>query len=388
MRVIDMNESVRHQKIYRFLYHLIKYPVRAIFGYTCEAEALQEPTLVVSNHVTDVDFFFVALGLKGSHTYYVASEHIFRLGWISKVINWLVAPIARRKGTTAMDTAMTMMRKLRAGHSVCVFGEGESTWNGQTIPIYPATATLARVSGKPLKTFRIEGGHLTMPRWGKGIRRGRIHGHVVNTYTPEQLKAMTPDEINEAINRDIYEDAWERQKKQPVRYRCRRRAEAIETALFLCPECKRIGTIHGKRHQVLCECGFKVDMTEYGTFEPAQPFENIAQWDKWQMECLKNGDYAPETRLLDVDMTLYRLSEEKGKEQLAQGTLALDGNRLCLGDYSFELDQIGNLALIQKRVIVLTYEDAYYEIRAAKPRCLRKYLAVWRNRQDEITKGA
>ncbi len=388
MQVIFMDESTRHKKIYRLLYHLIKWPVQATFGYTHEKDTLDEPTLVVSNHVTDVDFFFVALGLQGSHTYFVASDHMMRWGWLSKVINWLVAPIARRKGTTAMDTAMTMMRKLRAGHSVCVFGEGESSWNGQSIPIYPATATLAKVSGKPLKTFRIEGGHLSLPRWGKGLRRGRVHGHVVNTYTPEQLKAMTPDEINAAINRDIYEDAWERQKKNPVRYRCGRRAEAIETALFLCPQCKRIGTVHGQKNHVLCDCGFKVELTEYGTFAPAEPFENIAQWDKWQHECLKNGDYAPETKLFDEQMTLYRLSEEEGKEQLAQGTLLLDQDVLWFADHRFELAKISHLALIQKRVVVLTYGDGYYEIRADQPRCLRKYLAAWNNYRDSVTKGA
>lgn len=381
-----MDAGVRHKRIYRILYHLIRWPVRVIFGYECDAESLEEPALIVSNHVTDVDFFFVALGLKGSHTYYVASEHIFRLGWVSKVINWLVAPIARRKGTTAMDTAMTMMRKLRAGYSVCVFGEGESTWNGQSIPIYPATATLARVSGKPLKTFRIEGGHLTMPRWGKGIRRGRVFGHVVNTYTPEQLKAMTVDEINEAINRDIYEDAWERQKKHPVRYRNRKRAELIETVLFLCPKCKRIGTLYGKRHQVLCDCGYHVHMTEYGTFEPAEPFENTAQWDRWQMECLKKQDYAPDAKLMDEQVTLYRLNED-AKEEIAQGTLMLENDVLRIRGRAFELKKISQLALIQKRVIVMTYEDAYYEFRADRPRCLRKYLAAWHNCQASQEKG-
>jgi len=199
---------------------------------------------------------------------------------------------------------------------------------------------------------------------------------------------MTPDEINEAINRDIYEDAWERQKKSPVRYRCTRRAEAIETALFLCPQCKRIGTIYGQKNHVLCDCGFKLEMTEYGTFAPAEPFENIAQWDKWQHECLKNGDYAPETQLLDEQMTLYCLSEEKGKEQLAQGTMLLDQDVLWIADRHFELAKISNLALIQKRVVVMTYEDTYYEIRADQPRCLRKYLAAWKNHRESIEKGA
>ena len=377
--------GVRHRRIYRFLYHIIKWPVKAIFGYTCENDSLSEPTLVVSNHVTDVDFFFVALGLKGSHIYYVASEHMMNWGWVSKLIHWLVAPITRRKGTTAMDTAMTMMRKLRAGYSVCVFGEGESSWNGRSIPIYPATATLAKVSGKPLKTFRIEGGHLTWPRWGKGIRRGRVHGHVVNTYTPEQLKAMSPSEINEAINRDLYEDAWERQKQQPVRYRSRKRAETIETLLFMCPECKRIGTIRGKGHQIVCDCGFKRDMTEYGTLEPAAPFENIAQWDDWQNERLLKGETASET-IEDNAMSLKVLSDETSIPE--EGTLRLEGTALIFGNHRFEFDQISNLALIQKRVMVLNVGDQYYEIRGSKPLCLRKYLMLWQEYRRAAEKGA
>lgn len=383
-----MDAGARHRLIYRLAYHIIDWPIRMLFGYTCENDKLEEPALIVSNHVTDVDFFFVAIALHGSHIYYVASDHIFRLGWISRILNWLVAPISRRKGTTAMNTAVNMMRKLRAGYSVCVFGEGESTWNGQNIPVYPATATLAQVSGRPLKTFRIEGGHLSMPRWGRGIRRGKMHGHVINTYTPEQLKAMTPDEIQSAINRDIKEDAWERQKKQPVRYRSRRRAECIETVLFLCPKCKRIGTLYGKKHQVVCDCGFHVDLTEYGTFEPAEPFENIAQWDRWQMECLKSGDFAPETRLTDQQMTLYRLSDREKKEILAQGTMLLEREVLRFADHSFELSKISHLALIQKRVIVMTYEEQYYEIRADRPRCLRKYLAAWQNCRSKMERSA
>lgn len=379
-----MDESTRHLKTYRLLYRLIKWPVSKIFNYTHGDDRLEVPTLVVSNHVTDVDFFFLALGLNGSHMYFVASDHMFRWGFLSKAINYLVAPIARRKATTAMDTAMTMMRRLRAGHSVCLFGEGESSWNGRSIPIYPATAMLARVSGAPLKTFRIEGGHLMMPRWGKGLRRGRVHGHVVNTYSPEQLKAMTNDQINEIINRDLYEDAWERQKQQPVRYRSRKRAEAIETLLFLCPKCKRIGTARGKGCHVLCDCGMKLEMTEYGTFESA-PFENIAQWDDWQTECLLKGDYASESGLMDESIVLKVLSDPS--VQPVQGTLRLDQDALCFGDQRFGFAEISNMALIQKRVMVLNIGDKYYEIRGSRPLCLRKYLLLWNEYRRSAEKG-
>lgn len=226
---------------------------------------------------------------------------------------------------------------------------------------------------------------MTMPRWGKGIRRGKVHGHVVNTYTPEQLKAMSPAEINEAINRDLYEDAWERQKQQPVRYRSRKRAETIETLLFMCPECKKIGTICGKGHHVLCDCGFKREMTEYGTLEPAAPFENIAQWDDWQIERLLKGETASET-IEEAAMTLKVLSDENSQPE--EGTLRLEENELVFGNHRFAFDKISNLALIQKRVMVLNVEEQYYEIRGSKPLCLRKYLILWNEYRRAMEKGA
>ena len=238
-----------------------------------------------------------------------------------------------------------------------------------------------------MKTFRIEGGHLTMPRWGRGLRRGKVYGHVVNTYTPEQLKKMTVEEINEAINRDIYEDAWQRQKENPVRYRSCKRAEGIETLLFMCPKCKRLGTVQSKKHSVFCDCGFSTEMTEYGTFEPAQPFENVAQWDAWQLECFEKGEYAPESKVQEENIKLFRLDEKK-KTQLAHGTLKLEEDMLKVEDQAFELKQITNLALIQKKLIVFTYQDTYYELRADKPKCLRKYLIVWKKKNDAVQKGA
>ena len=87
-------------------------------------------------------------------------------------------------------------------------------------------------------------------------------------------------------------------------------------------------------------------------------------------------------------MTLYRLSQNEKKEQLAYGELCLENDELRLENCVFSLSQISNLALIQKRIMVFTYEDVYYEIRAARPSCLRKYLAVWHNHQQFQAKEA
>ena len=51
-----------------------------------------QPYLILFNHQTAFDQFFVGFAFKGP-VYYVASEDIFSMGWVSKLIRYIVAPI-------------------------------------------------------------------------------------------------------------------------------------------------------------------------------------------------------------------------------------------------------------------------------------------------------
>ena len=229
-----MGEKQFHEKVWRALYALLHRGFEWAFRFEHENYTLERPALIISNHVTNYDPILLALSFPKDQMYFVASEHLFRRGLTTKLIRWLFAPIARRKGSNGMDTAMATMRKLRDGSSVCIFGEGETTWNGISQSIVPSTGNLAKLCRADLITYRLEGGYLTAPRWGQTIRRGRMRGHIVNRYTPEQLKTMKPDEVTAMINRDLYEDAWARQKEETVRYKGKKLAEKIEIALFMC----------------------------------------------------------------------------------------------------------------------------------------------------------
>lgn len=46
-----------------------------------------------------------------------------------------------------------------------------------------------------------------------------MRGYVVNVYSPEQLKQMTPEEVNDHIREDVWEDAFDRQLAMPYRYK-------------------------------------------------------------------------------------------------------------------------------------------------------------------------
>ena len=85
--------------------------------------------LILSNHQTDFDQFFVSLAFKNP-VYYVALEDLFSNGFISRVISWLVAPIPFMKASADARSVMTCFRVAREGGNIAIFPEGNRTYSG------------------------------------------------------------------------------------------------------------------------------------------------------------------------------------------------------------------------------------------------------------------
>ena len=370
-------QSNRHNRILnRLLAGLLTPFLRLFFRYSYDSVRLDGPTLIICNHVTNFDPLLLSLCYRKDHTHFVASEHLFRLGFVSKFLKYVFDPIPRRKGASGADTAMAVLRKLRAGRSVSLFVEGECTWDGVTAPMAPSTGRLVKMSGATLMTFRFEGGYLTAPRWGKGLRPGKMTCRLVGTYSPQDLKAMDAARIEEMIQRDIHTDIWQEQAKNPVAYRSRRRAENLQTVLYLCPYCHRPGKLSSKGKMLSCACGKSWEFTPFGTFSPAEPFENILQWDTWQKARLPR--LLEEGAILeDENVTAFRLDAEHGQEKLCTDRLTLKDGILRCGDLAWPLEKIEDLGLVQSRNLLMSIGSEYYQLKAAESCCLRKYRVAW-----------
>ena len=353
------------------------------------------PVLLIPNHVTAWDPLLVAMSLRKKQVYYVASEHIFRRGFVSRLLMWLFAPIARPKGSSGLETVRNCFEHLKKGHSICLFAEGEQSWDGRTSPVFPATGKLAKLSGATLVTYRLEGGYLSLPRWGKGIRKGKVHGRPVNIYPPDMLKSMSPQEINAAIERDISEDAYERQEQEHTPFRGKTPAERLETALYLCPSCRKFGTLNTEKDRVFCSCGLNLRYNEYGLFEPYSmekdgcgspeqnsPFQRFTEWDAWQKEELAvQYEKAPEENkeplFSDEDLQLSRITGSHEQAVLAKGALLQYKNRLVLGEHIFPMADISSMAMVRANLLLFSIKIDYYEIFSGNGANLRKYLDLY-----------
>jgi len=365
----------------RFFYRLLRPPItlflRLKFGYTYDkAKNLPDNYIVLSNHVTDFDPLFVASSFP-RQMYFVGSEHISR--WkVYPLIKILVDPIIRRKGTVAASTVTDILRRTRKGGSVCVFAEGVRTWDGVTCPILPSTGRLVKSAGCGLVTYKITGGYFASPNWseGSGTRRGPVHGQPVNVFTKEQIDEMSVDEVNDIINRDLYENAYERQLAQPHRYKGKNVAERMENLLFICPECGARDCFISKGSRVKCSaCDFEFEYDRYGMLNSA-PYKTVYDFSQWQ-----NGQVAQDAEkgmvYTSPSATLVQITKD-GEKPVAEGALSMDRSSLICGNVVIAMDDISNMDIHGRHAVVFAANGSYYELTPCKGSNALKYLLLFR----------
>ena len=322
---------------------------------------------------------------------FVTSDHLLRMGAWGKFIKFSVNPIPKRRGADSEKTMEMMAESVRNGVSVCIHAEGFCSINGETGFVSPRTGQLVKDSGAGLITFRTVGGYFKDPRWAKHSRRGRMRGSVVREYMPEELQRMSVDEINEAIRRDIYINAYEQQRKNPHKYKGRALAEDLETILYLCPKCHAIGKTHSHDNEFSCECGYKMHINEYGFFEgDSLVFDNVLDWDKWQKSYVKDNlalwrSFTEKPITSDEKQILNCIEENETKELFSDNcTMSIYADRLEFSDESkgkkvFMLSDIVKMSMGGETKLYFTTSNGfYYEVGSHTRRSSVKYFALYR----------
>lgn len=386
---------------YRFAYAvavlLVKPYLKFKLHYTYDkVKTHHRPYLAFSNHTTLWDYLLVGAPF-GRQMYYVAGEHLFRNKHLRRTVMFFAGLIIRKKGAPADDMIAEMKEVIKSGANVWMSPEGARSINGESAFISPATGKLVKECaelGAGLVTYRIHGGYLRRPRWGKYERMGKMWGEFVREYSPQELTAMSVDEINVHIKEDMYVNTFEDQKKDPTPYVGQALAENLETILYVCPECKRMGKLCSKDDILKCECGYAVKFNQYGLFESASEhelhFDNIASWDRWQRDFIKEN--LPKYLALpkdvpiefDENQILKRVGALKSVDELGHGKLAVYSDRMEFETlegkvYTFILKDLKGFAFsLQMKILFTDKDGTYYEVESDVPRSAMKYMVLYR----------
>lgn len=359
--------------------------IRKVYNLEVPTLTMNEPFIVIANHATNADPLFVSLVFPKNPISFVASEHIFRLGIVSKALDFLVAPIPRKKAASGADTVKACLRGVKAGRNIGLMAEGEATWNGESMPVFSATGKLVKNSGAALVTLKIEGAYLTKPRWAVTRRHGKIKVNIANIYSSEQLKSMSASDILDAINSDIHYNCFENPETE---FAGKDLAVGIERALYLCPRCGNVGCIESRGDSFRCfRCGASAEMKPNGTFSGTFGFSDIREWDRAQEERIKNRNFVRESDSVlfsDKGVLLKKIGPGHAEEVIGDNLALLQKkDDLICGTYIFNMAAISNMAMTQAKRLLISYDGSYYEIKADDTSSLRKYLIIWQNKPSE-----
>ena len=376
-----MEERKRHELIWSIARPLAVVASKVIFNYSADVYRGDGPYLVLSNHNAELDPLLVSCSFPRP-LYFVASEHLMRKGRVSDFLRWSTRIITRQKGGNASSTVRSIVRNLQEGNNVCLFPEGNRSWDGVTAPMTPSTGKMARMSGAKLITYRMDGVYFSNPRWSGGsIRRGRAKGHIVGVYEPEYLKSLTPKAVQELIETDIHENAYERQKTVRTKFTGRKLAENLETLLFMCPNCSSEGSMRSSGNYFFCEkCGVRHRYTPEGFFVGDDIiFDTVLDWNIWQNGKIeeKCRAHSNEPVFTDTDMLLYKVQTGESSQFISAGELTLYRDRLLLPDGSvIFLNELKGMSVMGPQQLHFSTADTNYVVKSTKIRCVVKYLSA------------
>ena len=384
----------RHKVVTEILRPFMHLYVRLRYGIRIEKfrEQGDRAHLILLNHQTPFDQFFVGLAMKGP-VYYMATEDIFSLGWVSDVIRWLVAPIPIRKQTTDINAVMTCIRVAREGGTIAIAPEGNRTYSGRTQYMNPAIAGLAKKMKLPIALYRIEGGYGTEPRWSDCIRRGKMRGYVSKVIEPEEYAALSGDALMELIREGLHVD----EGNADGRFRSNKRAEYLERAVYVCPFCG-LAKFESHGNDITCTaCGRKITYGEDKTLTGqgfGLPFRFMPEWYDYQEDYVNRLDlsrYLAEPLFRD-EAKLSQVIVYQRKEPLRPwAKIALYGDRVVIDEgaadqLTLPFGEISAAAVLGRNKLNIYHGDMIYQFKGDKRFNALKYVHIW-HRYKNIARG-
>lgn len=317
-------------------------------------ETLKPPFILLGNHSTLLDPF-LANYFTPHPVHWVASDGNMRTPFLRFLLIKLVGSIPKSKAIPDIETVSWIVEFIRKRKGVVGFyPEGQTTWDGTSLPAFGSTAKLIKLLKAPVACALSRGAYMTKPRWSYKRRKGEMEIEFSLLMTPQEIKEKSVEEIDAKLNAAIGHDdvAWA--QKKGLKFSHPRRAECLELALFACPACGKLHSVKSRGAEVFCPaCGFAAEYGEDGAFCLAKKgsaekmtcgaaaprpgeilFPTIKEWMAWQKKHLAfliESDFAAEpgrTIFSDSCVRLLRGKRMEKMRALGRGELRLSAKGL------------------------------------------------------------
>lgn len=338
------------------------------------------PYVVLGNHTFNPDP--IAMGLNFPFLlYYIASEQIFNLGFLSKLLWYVVNPIKKAKSVADMSTIRKVRRIVKEGGSIGIYPEGNVTYTGRTVNVQRSTVKLIKMLKLPVIFLISEGFYLSNPRWSINRKKGPTKQYVRRILEYDEYKDLSDDDLFELMNDLLFVDESKNQLENPRYYKGKNLALGLERLIFMDLDKNIPFVTYSKGNKLLSkESDFELTYLETGLVETKNK-EIITLFDLENQIKEKYFNYyknVNDKTLLYEESVYVFLSTPKRKIKLKNAKLLFYKDKISLEFKKNEMEllfsEINNISIQGKRQIIIYGNNETYLIKLNELSSPYKYL--------------
>lgn len=282
-----------------------------------------EPALILMNHSSFIDLEIAAKLILPQSFQIVCTTD----GFVGKeALMRAIGCIPTQKFVTDLNLVKDMKYAINTlKTSVLMYPEASYSFDGTATPLPDSLGKCIKFLGAPVVMIKTTGAFSRDPLYNMlQVRKCDISATMEYLLSPDEIKKLSPDGINEILAKQFTFDHFRWQQNNNIRIDEPFRADGLNRVLYKCPHCEKESSMEGKGITISCQsCGVEYELTEYGYLECKNAegrFNHIPDWYRWERECVRDeiehGSY-----LLDIDVDICMMVNRDCIYRVGEGHL-------------------------------------------------------------------
>ncbi len=302
-----------------------------------------EPCLVLMNHSSFIDLEIAAFLMADREWHIVTTlDGFVGKAWLMRLLGCISTKKFINDVTLVRDMRYTV-KELAA--SIIMYPEASYSFDGTATPLPDSLGKCIKLLGVPVVMIRTEGAFLRDPLYNcLQVRKTKVSATMEYILSPEEVREMSVEEINEIVNKQFAFDNFKMQQEKGILIKEKFRADGLHRVLYKCPHCQTEGKTLGEGTTLTCKaCNSTYELTEKGFLKCLTGetiIDHIPAWYAWERECVRK-ELEENTYRLDIPVDIYMLVNTKCVYKVGEGRMVhtTEGFHLtgCAGQIDYKL---------------------------------------------------
>lgn len=287
-------------------------------------ENVEKPYVLLCNHASFYDFYYVHKLIGGDRAAFVVNKHIIDIPVVRRLAK-KSGFIPKRLFNADLKSSVGMLRTVKAGYPLVIFPEGRLSITGREYPIIEKCGGFVKKLGADVVLARIEGAYQANPKWRRRFYRSEIRVFVTRVIKKEELASLSAEELDGIFAKALAYDDF----ASPINaYHHKDMAEGLENIICRCPECGALYMTRSKGNRLYCSaCGKAWEAAPDGAFVSedgarvtiAELYEKLKDMERKELGAVS----------LSAKVRTVIFSDNKPKKRRERGECSLTREGFC-----------------------------------------------------------